>query len=468
MVATLCLMSCLVVPAQPVGRSEWLLTPQLSRGQELIYRGWYRAEDREHRVQRSSEYLVESHVFVLDTSPRGSDLAFLTTLQLKNPANPVRGERKYSSVRLERAHMDLQGRLVLDKGGSLAVALDGPPTMECGSMVEVPRSRVHAGQSWDIGEDGRTIRTWTIVGSEPLQGLTCVKLEGVQQSDDWEHGRADRTAWRRRDLVWLVPGQGIAQKVERIIERRDPGHRDPTQRSVLTYELANNARYSGDLYDDRRLDITQARDFWETSQPWLASPTQHTGQIDLMLQRISHYLQKPGLTPYREAIVRVQRRIEAARRGEVVAPVEDAALPTTVALVGRPAPDFVTPDFTARESARLRRWFGKPILLVFYNPASDRVGEQLRFAQSIQDRSPQGITVLGMAMSEDGDLVRKQRTDLNLTFPVLCGSGLRLSYGVETTPRLVVLDAEGVVRGSYLGWGLEVQESVLDDLKLRR
>jgi hypothetical protein len=468
MVATLCLFSCIVVTAQPAGRSEWLLAPQLSRGQELVYRGWYRAEALDHRVQRSSEYLLESHIFVLETLTRGSDLAFLTTLQLKNPADQGRGERKYSSVRLERARMDAQGRLLPDKGGSLAVPLDGPPTIECGNFVELPRSRAHAGQSWEVGEDGRTIRIWTVTGSEPLLGLTCVKLEGVQQSDDWDRPRADHTAWRRRDRIWLVPGQGIAQKVERIIERRDPGHKDPTQRSVLTYELANNARFSGDLYDDRRLDITQARDFWETSQPWLANPAQHAGPIDLLLQRINHYLQKPGPTPYREAVVRVKRRIEAARRGEAITPVEEAVPPTSVATVGKSAPDFIAPDFSSPESGRLRRWFGKPILLVFYNPTSERAAEQLRFAQAVADRSPPSITVLGMAMSEDGDLVRKQRAELRLTFPVLCGTGLRLSYSVETTPRLVVLDAEGVLRGSYLGWGLEIQESVLEDLKLRQ
>jgi hypothetical protein len=39
---------------------------------------------------------------------------------------------------------------------------------------------------------------------------------------------------------------------------------------------------------------------------------------------------------------------------------------------------------------------------------------------------------------------------------------------VESTPRLVVLDADGVVRGSYLGWGIEIQEAVLEDLKIGR
>jgi len=49
-------------------------------------------------------------------------------------------------------------------------------------------------------------------------------------------------------------------------------------------------------------------------------------------------------------------------------------------------------------------------------------------------------------------MVRKQREELHLTYPLLNGLGLRKSYTVDATPKLMVLDAEGVVRGEYVGW----------------
>jgi hypothetical protein len=37
---------------------------------------------------------------------------------------------------------------------------------------------------------------------------------------------------------------------------------------------------------------------------------------------------------------------------------------------------------------------------------------------------------------------------------------------VETTPKLVLIDAAGIVRGGWLGWGQETPEEVMGELKL--
>ena len=68
-------------------------------------------------------------------------------------------------------------------------------------------------------------------------------------------------------------------------------------------------------------------------------------------------------------------------------------------------------------------------------------------------------------MSGDPDAARKQRADLKLTVPVLDGSGLRISYDVDGTPKLMLLDADGVLRGEYTGWGRETPDEVMGDLR---
>src|SRR5262249_59157699 len=90
-------------------------------------------------------------------------------------------------------------------------------------------------------------------------------------------------------------------------------------------------------------------------------------------------------TPSREAMLSVRRRVEAAKRGEAPAPAvaEQGTESSTVAALGHTAPDFVVPDFTAKESARLRRFLGKPILMVFYHPASPTTPDLLRYAQKV-------------------------------------------------------------------------------------
>ena len=52
-----------------------------------------------------------------------------------------------------------------------------------------------------------------------------------------------------------------------------------------------------------------------------------------------------------------------------------------------------------------------------------------------------------------------------MTLPILSGSGLRISYGIETTPKFILLDAAGIVRGCYLGWGDETPREIAQELK---
>ena len=68
--------------AQPGGRDEWLLLPQLTRGQEFTYSGWFTEERINAGVRSQSAYRLESTLLVLSGSPGAKkwDVAFLTVL----------------------------------------------------------------------------------------------------------------------------------------------------------------------------------------------------------------------------------------------------------------------------------------------------------------------------------------------------------------------------------------------------
>jgi peroxiredoxin len=191
-------------------------------------------------------------------------------------------------------------------------------------------------------------------------------------------------------------------------------------------------------------------------------------QLEALLSKINHHVENQPPTPYREAVLQVKRRAESARRGESPPnplPSEGATAVVAVAALGQPAPDFVAPDFLGRESARLRRWQGRPVLMVFYSPTSPMATELLRFAQAVHEDFREQVAVVALAMSEDAERVRKQHASLHLSYPVLNGKGLRISYAVDVTPRLVLLDAGGVVRGIYVGWGSETPVEVLAEVR---
>jgi peroxiredoxin len=465
MVAIPYLFGCVLAVAQLADHADWLLVPRLTRGQELVYRGSFAEEAVGKGVQFSRNYRLETRVFVLDTPPTGAEVAILTLLKMRTaPAKHEEGPEP-SSVRLEVARADLQGRVTAAAGSNLAVPIDGPPTIECGAFVELPHGRVALNKSWIVAETGRPELAWRAVGTEGVGGTSCLKLIGVQQSDDWDHPRADRAAWRRVETIWLAPRFGIAYRVERIIERREPAHLAPTQRSIARYELESSLQYPGQLFDDRQREILLARDLYASVAPLLPEPGKHGPQpFDRMLARIQFHLNNQPPTPYREAILQVRRRLEAARRGESAPPALSDPTESAVAALGARAPDFLAPNLLTHQSTTLRDWLGKPVVMVLYSPTAPTSDEVLRFAESLHEAQKERIHVLGLPIAEDSPALRKQRAELGLTFPILSGKGLCLLYGVEVTPKLVVLDAQGVVRGMYTGWGRETPHAVAEDL----
>jgi len=462
MVANLCLITCAFFAAQPAERSEWLLFPRLSQGQELVYHGSYAEEALDRDVQFSRSYRLESRLFVLDRTTRATDVAVYTVFRAPASASTKQIEPAPSSARLELIKVNPQGRVSGEQGLVTAIPLDGPPTLECGAFVEFPQGRISAGHVWQVAEDNRPPRVWTVIGMEMAGNTNCLRLECLQQTVDWNQPGNDRQAWRRRDTVWVSPSLGVAHKFERSIELKSL--REPSQRLLVQYELQTNIQYPGRLFDDRRREILQARTFHMALAPMLPNPAHYpTRTYDAMLAKINHHIDSEPRTPYRDAILQVKRRVESARRGETPAAVGDV-IPAARMAVGQAAPDFMTTNLLTKESIRLSRFLGRPVVMVFYSPNSTKAEELLRFAQRIQNAYRDTVHVVGFAISDDSEHIRQQGKDYQLTMPILSGKGLRQSYAVEATPKLIVLDADGVVRGSYDGWGPETPELVTQEV----
>ncbi len=472
MIATLSLMSCVLATAQPADHSEWLLLPQLGRAQEFVYRGTYEEKAAGTDLEFERKYSLRAVTFVLDAGPRGTEVAFLTVLRPRAERGSRPEEVAPSSARLEVVRVDARGHLTGDPGVSLLAPLEGPPTVEVGSLVEVPKQAVGLGKGWGVEEDGRPLRKWVVAGTGSVNGTSCVKLVGVQQSDDWDQPRADRVAWWRQDTVWVAPRLGVAYKVERVVKRREPAHKQPYYQAVLAYELETRSEYPRQIYDDVRREVLQTRDFAATAAPLLVGPAKNAERIDALLGRIKYHTDHHALAiaVYREPLQHLQRRLEAARRGEAapaVAPGEPVAA-SSVASLGKPVPDFLTTDYTSDDTGRLRRFKGKPLLMIFYNPGSPLAESALRLGEDVSASSKGAIGIVGLAMSADRAAVRRQRADLKLTMPLFDGRALRQSYAVEATPKLMVIDADGMLRGSWVGWGEETREAVLKELRSGR
>jgi len=471
MVTTLCLFTCALTLGQPDGRSAWQLAPHLFDGLELTYSGSYHEEVLLPGVKFNRSYRLDATLFVLDSRPDHWDVAFLTALSLRSNRHDPGREPAVgapSSVRLEIGEVDRRGRLKGRGGINLAVAVDGPPTMETGAVVELPVTALGRNQVWEVGEEGRPPRTWQVLGAEFCNGTTCVKISGQQQSSDWDSPRGDHTAWRRRDTLWVAPQLGIAYRVERVVERREPNRRDPTHRLEVRYELDSRLRYPGKLFDDRQHEIMKAVKFREDAAKPLAQPAAFRPQIEVLLKKIAYHLENFAATPYRKAVVHLQAQLERASRGELPAePVTEESQPdATRVRLGQRAPDFVVTDLINKDSSvRLYRCLGQPILIVFYSPATATGKEVLEFSRDLRERNKGGVSILAMAVTGDAELARRQHTQLKLPFTILDGHGLHTTFAVTATPRLVLLDRDGIVRGAFTGWGIHTPREVETELE---
>lgn len=468
MLVNVCLLTCALALGQQTERAEWSLLPRFPQGLELVYSGWYTEETLQPGLLFQRKYRLDTHIFVLNTTNQGAEVAILTVL---TPGKaPEGGDRvavpRPSSVRLELAEVDRQGRIRSPRGDPLLLPLFDPPTLELGSFLVVPLVKVSARHSWETAEDGRPPRIYEVQGTVVFQNTLCVKVAGVQKSPDWERPRADSTAWERKDLILFSPLAGYTYQVERVILRRDPARQQPTHRYTVRYELGDRPTFPGKLYENRRQEIQQACKFQQEAQQYMQQPTLYGNQIDLLLRRIGRHLEQHSPTPYRLAVEQIKHRLEAARRGEVIAVQPSPPPPEPATLMpGQRVPDCVVTELVTRQSVRLHRLLGRPMVVAFYNPHTSTGVHVLRFLQGVQEKHATAVTILALAVSEDVNLVRQQHTEMKLAFPILDGRGLHKTFDVQATPRLIVLDAEGVMRAGYTGWGAQTAGEVLEELR---
>jgi peroxiredoxin len=467
MVTSICLLACSLTVGQVLERGDWQLSPQLSRGLELVYSGTYLDESLAPNVHYQKQYRLETTLLVLEAAKSQWDVAIMTALS-RLDANQPSGTAAsgQTSVRLELARIDSQGRIRAMNNKSLSIPVSGPATLEFGFLVEVPLARVGKNASWEAGEEERPPRTWQVVGTETCGGVTCVKLVAAQQSTDWDVPRADQTAWRRKDVVWLDPQLNVARKVERTIDRRDPAHKLPTHRATVRYDLESKLRYPGKMFDDRQREITAIKKLQEDAAPFLKQPALHRQQIEGLISRVQYHVENHPGTPYRKAALHFKQSLESARRGDApveILPDDPPAIVRRVSL-GERVPDFVVASYTEKQPVRFQAKLGRPTLIVFYNPATAMGREVMLYAKALHEKQAGKIHVMVLAVTSDAETARKQHEELRLPFPVMDGHSLRMTLGVEHTPRFVVLDGEGIMRWESTGWGSQVPGEIAQEL----
>jgi peroxiredoxin len=141
-----------------------------------------------------------------------------------------------------------------------------------------------------------------------------------------------------------------------------------------------------------------------------------------------------------------------------------AAAPT---LVGKEAPDFVLKAMDGR-NLRMSEFRGQVVLVNFWArwagdsrqemPALDRINTTYNRA---------GLVVLGVSVDEDLARAREFAGAMKVSYPVLfdTGSSIGRDYLLEKMPMTILVDREGVVRYSNVGFKRGDERAYLDHIR---
>jgi len=442
----------------PGQQSEEVVVPKLERGQELVFRGTFEEEAARPGIRFRRTYDYEGRWFVLDRDATGYDLAALTVFYSREAQN--RAAELPVSINLERVRLDLQGRM----SASDLVPIDGVPAIERGMFFELPQGRLGVGKHWDTPQDPRPPRGWRVGALVSYRGASCYPITVTQQSEQW--GRAttpELPGWKRIDTLHVSALNGYASAVERLIEIQDPSAQQANSRYHLKYQFDGKLHYAGALGEERRAEILEHLALAKSFDPTNRATT------ELIVARVQRWTQNHPATPYREALLALQRRADAANRNDtppVPMPLQATLMPETPR-VGNRLPEFLTRDLLTREQVRLSRLRGKPLVVLYLNAEAASAMPTLEFLQKLQTHFGTHATMIGIVMEGDIEAVKRLHKRLNLTIPLLEGTAVRKTHQIDTTPLFVVVDANGGTQAVIVGWGGETSGLVWRELDRR-
>lgn len=480
--STLFLMT-LAVGAPPLE----LTGPRLEKGLEVRWTGQFTEASFVPGVRTVRAYDVETRLLVLGVDENGADVALFTRVNLKPTGKGV--QERAGAVRMELARVDPKGRPMAvpspadpDNPEPKArpwpvVPLQGLPYHEAGIFLDLPEGKARTGDSWTREEANRPPINWKVGDLESHHGHIGLKIVGQQMTAGFVKNGVVQSEWRRKESLCILPSLGLASKLERIIERREPNIDDLAFRSVLTLEQQGKIVYSGRLFEERRAEAVTAAAHTDMLDRLLADGGRGGPKsFEALVRRIDAYqIDHPGggELVYREASQAVRKRAQAAAKGNLPpaqvtgdergtpAPKEESTGPL---VIGKPIPDISAEMLTAEATTKLSKLKGRAVLLAYFQPTSPAAVPALNFAQSLHSKY-RGRGVVMPLVIGDTTGWKTLYADQGLTLPMYDGNPVYKTHGLESTPVFIVADGEGIIRHVSRGWGADTAEQLAKEFE---
>jgi len=136
-------------------------------------------------------------------------------------------------------------------------------------------------------------------------------------------------------------------------------------------------------------------------------------------------------------------------------------------LSGAQAPDFVLKSISG-ENIRLSEYRGQVVVLSFWAKWCGDCRAQLAGLNEMYSLYREaGFEVIAVSMDRDIDDARETAEAVEVSYPVLFDQGREVSqlYDISSTPMILMIDREGVVREVIEGYRRGTEEEYLDRVR---
>ena len=140
---------------------------------------------------------------------------------------------------------------------------------------------------------------------------------------------------------------------------------------------------------------------------------------------------------------------------------------SSVALKGRPAPDFVLKSISG-DNLRLSEYKGQVVMINFWATWCGPCRQEMPDLDALYKRYERfGFVLLGVNIDENDDKAQRMARELQISFPVLFDRDKEVSrlYQVDAMPTTVLIDQDGTVRHVHRGFRTGYTETYQEQLR---
>ena len=464
----------MLLPAAFAAGGNYKLTPKYAVGQEIQYLGTIvDSYVGKQGAAYEQPYELDTSMLVLRNDSKGAcELGCFTITKTPNrdPEADRKGFNDVASYHFDAVKVSATGaatwNLGVAKGANILLPTEGHAPWEVGYCLEVPEEPVQVGGSWIVQRSGQPSMSCKVVAAEVVDGENCAKIDCVQTSPMWTNAKAAFPAWKNHASVWISERKGAVMKVSRVLSIRHPGDAE-ISRTIKTEYVQVMDRVAGPQELVGRIADFEVPAKAQMDYEKVAGGTAERtprGQYSNIKHQLKYALEKPYASPYRQAMNDLMAMAETAEKA--ASSGRKPPLPSNPyqPIVGQKAKHFVAKVLDKDERISPKTLKGRMACLVYVDPESPLSTRALEAVLKVCQGGRASAEVYAVCKNTSAEAIEQLKIRVPGKYVICKPEAIDRSYAMIAYPHSILIDADGIVRANFVGFGPELAQSVHDEV----